>query len=441
MASIKFDGTEILTSAYMPQYVKHESAPDRSLISMPLAREDGQVLIAERYGEKIITLKGTLKAASQDALDAAIDSFKELFSRVEKNLDISWNGSTRRYVATCRKHDFDRDHYHTSAVPWSAEFVVSTGVGKDTSSTTALDEHALTTDDTDTTGDFIAEDSFTLSGSKAPEPVITLEIVSVGDDDMLGIEYEDTDTGERIIVTRNVDWSAAVGKKVVIDCANKKVTDNLSSTDQVEGPFYGAFPSFKIGTNNVKIRSGGILNQTSSDQTLSDGESNIGYTATTIRYAMSFQVPYSDATFCDVVLGLSKIGTPSSALTVQIVSDSDGEPNLADVLLTGSVAAADVPSYPSFGYCRASNGAGVTLDANTTYWLVAYASSGVDGSNNYRWAIPSGTTYPRGVPLVSSDSGSNWVAGGGVPSFRILIGGFSAATELKHSVVYRKTYL
>src|SRR5687768_8699436 len=132
MASIQFDGTEILTTAYIPQFVKHESVADHLLNSLPLGREDGSIIVSSRYGQKIIRIQGTLKAATQAALDDAIDAFKELFSRPEKNLDISWSSGTRRYVASCLRHEFDRDHYHTNAVPWSAEFVVATGVGVDT---------------------------------------------------------------------------------------------------------------------------------------------------------------------------------------------------------------------------------------------------------------------------------------------------------------------
>lgn len=441
MSSIQFAGTEILTSAYIPQFAKHESAPDRAVVALGLVRDDGDVLISERYGKKIITLRGTLKAATQDALDEAIDDFKELFSRSEKNLDISWNGGTRRYVATCIRHEFNRDHYHTNAVPWTAEFVVSNGVGNDTSDTIARNEASLTTSDSGSTGDFTVTDSFSLDGSKPPQPVITIEIVSVGDDDMLGIEYENTDTGERIIITRNVDWQAASGKQIIIDCANKKVTDNLASSVQVEGPFYGVFPRFKLGTNDVRIRSGGIVNQQSSDTSIPNSASSVNTTSTAIRYAMSFQVPYTDATFCDITLGLSKVGSPGSALLVAVVSDNSGVPNLANTIYSGSIAAANISADPVYTYVRASNGAGATLQANTTYWLVAWCASGVDGSNYYRWHADAALSYPRGAPLLSTNSGSSWITNSAVPSFRILIGGLSAACTFKHSVHYKRTFL
>ena len=40
MGSIQFDSTEILTTAYLPRFIKHETVAERSLHTLPLARED-----------------------------------------------------------------------------------------------------------------------------------------------------------------------------------------------------------------------------------------------------------------------------------------------------------------------------------------------------------------------------------------------------------------
>jgi hypothetical protein len=438
--SIKFDNVEILTTAYMPQYAKHETAPDRVLNTLPLAREDGEVLISERYNRKIITLRGTLKATTQANLDTAIDGFKELFSRPEKNLDVAWAGGTRRYVATCVRHSFDRDHYHTTALPWSAEFVVASGIGKDTTATLARDEAALTTDDEDVEGDFIAEDTFTLSGSKAPEPVITLEIVDAASN-MKGIEYTNLDTNERIIINRNVDWSAATGKQIKIDCENKRVLDNLATDDFVEGPFHGVFPRFKLGTNNVRIRSGGFVNQRSSDTdaaTLTGSQFN--FSDSQNRMALSFQVPYQDSTFSGVTLGLTKIGTPTTNLFAFVQTDDEGKPS-GSSLASFTFDQSTLPGYPDYEYINIPFAAIFSLSPNTTYWLVVGTQSGVDVSNHPVWNVSESITYPRGRGRYSTNGGTTWQDMAAIPSFRLLMGGFSAATEMKHSVSYTKTYL
>ena len=137
--NVLFDNVELVTSSYAPKYVKHESTSLRNVALLELAREDGAVLISEKYGVKYITIVGSLKASSQSALETAIDNFKELFSRLEKDLDISWAGSTRRYVVTCVRHTFNRDYLNINFVPWAAEFVVASGVGKDTAITAVVD--------------------------------------------------------------------------------------------------------------------------------------------------------------------------------------------------------------------------------------------------------------------------------------------------------------
>ena len=157
--SIKFDGVEILTTTYIPRYVKHESAPERELTLLNLAREDGSVLVTEKYGTKTITLIGYLVGSSKSDLETKIDSFKELFSRKEKNLDIDWEAGTRRYVATCIRHNFDRDHFHLLFVPWTAEFVIAGGIGQDISLTVPINDvfYEVTTP---------ISDNFTMVGSK-----------------------------------------------------------------------------------------------------------------------------------------------------------------------------------------------------------------------------------------------------------------------------------
>lgn len=434
--SIQFDSTEILTTAYIPQYVKHESAPERILSALQLAREDGSIMVADRRGVKIITLKGTLVAASQDALDAAIDAFKELLSRKEKNLDISWNASTRRYVATCTNHLFDRDHYNTNAVPWTAEFTVLSGEGKDTATTTALNANSLSITGSQT-------DSFTMAGSKPAKPVITLDVDGVGAA-VKGIEYKNTDTGEKIQITRNKTWGGGSGKNIIVDCLNRKVTDNLDATaTYVEGIFYGVFPTFKIGTNNLQITLGKLVNQTSPDpDDLSKISTAYTLQATTSRLAQGFSVPYTDSTFSALTLALRKTGAPGT-LEIRIETDSNGAPSgtLVDASATVNVAHGSLST--GYTYYTATFASLFSLTANTKYWIVLKASATLDGSNYYDWGVITDPLYlyPTGGVSNSTDSGVTYIQTGETYGFRVLYGGTSPSSTLLHTVVYTKAYL
>ena len=89
MTSVKFDSTEIVSTTYIPRFFKHESDPEIQINTADLARDDGSIIVSDRNGQKRILVQGILTASSQTNLETAIDTFKELFRRVGKNLDIS----------------------------------------------------------------------------------------------------------------------------------------------------------------------------------------------------------------------------------------------------------------------------------------------------------------------------------------------------------------
>lgn len=426
-ASIKFDNTEILSTTYNPQFVKHESIPERNIVSMPLAREDGNVFITEFFGEKRIVVQGILMAATESALDTAIDTFKELFRRVQKNLDISWEAGTRRYVATCIKHNFDRDHFNLLFVPWSAEFIIPSGEGKDTSVSTPNNEVVLTT----TTP---VASTVVLAGSKPPKPTIKIQ-GSNFPATAQGIEFKNTDTGEKIIMTR----SSAFGNTDIVRfyCDEKKVTYYVSS--EVEQDFYGVFPNFDIGTNNVQISVGSLVNQETTQLAASFGTGSL-INATTRRLAQSFEVPYANTTFKGIQAVLDKTGSPGD-ITWRVETDNGNKPSgtLVGANATGTIAAASVGASAAYVVGNSTNT--WSLSANTKYWLVLSAAATLDVSNNYGWSYGA-SLYTKGNASESSDSGSTYTdAPTNDFGFKILYGGTSGTSSAKFTVTYYKTYL
>jgi hypothetical protein len=434
-ASIQFDSTEILNTTYVPRFVKHESAAERMIASLPVAREDGEAFIDEHYGTKSIVLQGIITGTTQALLEDQIDTMKELFSRTEKNLDIDWNGSTRRYVASCVKHEFNRDHFNLKFCPWTAEFRVLSGEGKGTSTTTA--RNAVVIQLTSGPG----TDSFDEAGSKPAKPKITIEMGSTTTK-VKGIQYKNTDTGEKIVVTRT-DSSWFQADQIIIDCLLKKVTEDIASDHFTEGKFYGVFPRFAIGTNNVEITGGGIVNQSTSDTVTGDSTTGDTLDATTKRKAQSFIVPYTDATFKGITLMLEKTGTPGN-MTVRIETDNAGKPSgtLADANATFTITAVSVTSKAY--YTKYSTNLW-TLSGNTRYWIVISAAATLNGSNYYTVygvVADKGLDYQNGKAMTSADSGGTY-ADWSDPDFvfRIRYGGEPDTFSVKHTVVYTKTYL
>lgn len=245
MFSVQFDLTELVNSTYHLQYAKHQQAPNREMIIDRLGNRDGEVIISNYYRRKRITVKGTLVGSSASDLQNKVDTFKELFSREAKNLDITPTGGiTRRYVATCDRHTLDQDHYNITFLPWTAEFIVPLGYGKSTSLTNHSDDDITASPHTS---------SFSVTGSRGCLPVITLTVDS--ETSMTAIKFENTTTDQYITVTPSGGYTNS--DVLEIDCENMTCKLNGTSID-----FVGVFPSFDVGSNSYKITvtDGGAFN-------------------------------------------------------------------------------------------------------------------------------------------------------------------------------------
>lgn len=381
MASIKFDNTEILDSTHIPRFIKHESATERFLNTLELARENGSVLVSDRRGRKIIRLQGILTATTEALLETAIDTFKELFARQEKNLDISWEGTgTRRYVASCIEHTFDRDHFHQLFVPWTAEFVVLSGIGEATTEDTIVNADTFTAN--------YKTKAITLAGSAEPKIRFSIAIDSPNNT-IKGVELQNTDTGERIIVP---SASSLEGKTIEVDTRLKTV-----KIDSVESLYYGLFPKFSVGSNNIKISCGDIIDQQFAPTTRN---SNYGVHSA-LKIAQGFRVPYTNTTYTSIWLEMAYVGNPSVACSVRIETDNAGAPSgtLVDVNAYGSISKPEMSGAGTPIWYQVFFNSSFALQSNTQYWIVLepYAG-GLNSSNAYQWYYEAGVyaTYKFG---------------------------------------------
>lgn len=419
---VKFDGVSIITSPYHPEFIGHESSPERALSILNLAREDGAVIIADRYNSKRIIISGILTGSNQDDLEIKIDAFKELFGRLEKNLDIEWNGSTRRYKATCENHNFDRKYYMTKFVPWTAQFIVPQGIGEDISETILFENIPIT-------GSIITGPA-TFQGSAKPRPRFRIRCSTTASSPR-GLSIENIDNNERIVITRFYGFGA--NKNFEIDCRNKTV-----KYDGEIIPFYGVFPKFEIGTNNVEIKIAEILDQ-AYELPLSWGSTGSVYT--NVKRAQSFTVPYKDGTYQTIELLLSRSGIPTSNLQIEIQTDDGGKPSgiavpNASFLIPGAGIGA------SLAWHKANSANPFALEANTRYWIVPNATG--SSGNCYNWAMDdTSASYKRGNSSYTSDNGATWDDEPDVDlAFRLRYGGIiDPAKTYNLDIYYYKRYL
>lgn len=433
--SIKFDNVELMNASYTPKAVRHDSSPVREMEILELAREDGGVLVSERFRPKVIEIEGTLKASSRSALDSLIDDFKELLSRKNKNLDISYGGSTRRYIAYAEEIRINRDYYHNLFVPYYVRFIVPSGIGKDTTETAALDG-------VDADPPYTGNVSF--EGSAEPKPKITLTIGS-GWYYAKGIQFENTTRSEKCIITLRKYGYFSDGDILIIDCDEKKVTLKKYMyyywTDE-EIEFYGVIPSFQIGSNDIEIKAGNLVDQQFvPDETKTLVDDKI-YGNNYV--AQSFMVSHTDETYNGYYLRIKKVGSPPDALYVEVRDDNNGKPGSYVAGSSVSISAADVGT--SFDWILANTEVNFTLNANTKYWLVVSMAAGQGDINNcYSWRGNSGiaANYGRGHVVKTTDYGANFTNYiDQDKGFKLLFGGKAdTSPQLTLDIDYYKRWL
>jgi len=398
MASIKFDNTELVNTTYVPRFVKHESSPERESVLLPITRQNGSVRVSSRYSTKTIQLQGILTGTSQANLEANIDAFKELFSRIDKNLDIDWNGTTRRYVATCQKHEFDRDHFHMLFVPWTAEFIVPSGIGKNTSETSLYDVSAITDSSTQITLTFL--------GSSQPKPVFTINMTTVGSAQV--IQLLNNDTGEYM----KIDGPFTNGDEVIVDCLNLTVKKNTVSI-----PFRGVFPNFYKGANDFYFNIIGAGSNVDQDQPYENGSRNVNYDyGTGSPWAAQSFVPTESGYIDKITMVVDKTGTPGGYMNFLIYDDNNGQHGQPGTALSANgyqIAAADVGAKASVDAIWVS-GTKPFLIAGKKYWIALNPNqeTGTDTSNNFSWYFSDYISdYPAGKAMFRASSSGTWYNG------------------------------
>lgn len=243
--AISFDTNDLQT--YSPTTVvgiitngiEHTNLPVKDAALFGLANTNQSVIPYVGYPSKAITIKGVIVGSSQANLDSRIDSFKAYFLGKDKNLDIEYNGTTRRYVATANTISVVRQQKALWAT-FQIEFVCTLPFGKNTTATTALSAAGRTLSG--------YTDPYTFLGS-APAllPVITITYSAVSGGASF-VTFGNNANGQGITITDQT-WVAA--DVLEIDVVNKTVKKN-----GVEIDFLGAFPEFAPGAQNFSYTDG-----------------------------------------------------------------------------------------------------------------------------------------------------------------------------------------
>lgn len=229
--NISFDNVSLMNDPFIVDEITNDDVPNRQVFLSSLARQRGGNLLNTEYNPKAFKMSGHIVGATASDLDDHKDEFRELLSRAEKNLDISYGAGTRRYIATATKITMPGKYYHLTYIPFEVEFIVPSGIGTDITETTATTTGVAT---------LIAQDTLSILGSVRPKVKTTLNITAASG--ITGVSF--LCNGDKITLTNAV----VAGDAIVIDENALKITLN-----GVNQPYIGIFPQFGLGANVYSI--------------------------------------------------------------------------------------------------------------------------------------------------------------------------------------------
>lgn len=220
--------------------IDHTDGPDMLMSLLALADADGSSIPAINYPSKPVALAGVIKGSSQADLDSRIDTFKGYFTGKDKNLDIAYGSSTRRYIATAGVPKIQRKQRSYMAV-FQVPLTCTNPFGLDTSATALFATH---------TGSTVATFTETPTvGGNAPFqlPIFTITLTALtGAGDYVLIS---NDNNNQEIMLYGLGLVA--GDVIVIDCVERTVTVN-----GVEVDYYGTFLELEPGANSITYTDG-----------------------------------------------------------------------------------------------------------------------------------------------------------------------------------------
>lgn len=332
--TIKFDGVDLGLATYLTRYAQHETPARKIQHLTNISGGNGTILTSNYLGEKEIRLEGVINDSTIADLEEKIDEFKELFNRAEKILEISWGGTTRKYIATCREQDFSRDFFNDLYVPWRAVFVVPSGVGYEDGEKDVIEATI--------NNGFYEKTDLEFGGSAEPKPIIRITIgTSVpGKHTQIAIEGNDS-SALMIKANRTTDAVLTADDVFELDCANK--TLKFNTVEQEKNStwyFYGNFPRFKAGENNtVRITIGNI--QSESNDILPSVISGFRVYNSSFptdgwhphAIGQLFSVNNTDVSFTKLAIYCRKVGTPTGnyVLSLRTPSAVADEPSLTSI--------------------------------------------------------------------------------------------------------------
>jgi len=205
------------------------SAPPKEIKTVDLAREDGSVVVFERYLPKDAGLTGYINTNDEMSADLALDTLKRYAGRKGLELKVGYAGGYRIWAVEVETVIVSRGASDLSYIPFTIKIKAAKPFATDGSEDTMVDEAGVTTASktvgVNNAGTYLA----------IPEIVITVNAINPNNADVT-ISISNPSTQETISFT---DTFVATDV-ITVDCVNKLVFHNSTSI-----PATGLFPSWE----------------------------------------------------------------------------------------------------------------------------------------------------------------------------------------------------
>lgn len=386
---LSFDGYNLQNDTIITSDIDgDEQAPPKGIGVFELPVLHGAKKTFEKVQARRITIAGLVKSATISGLVGKLEEMKELFTRQDKQLLITYpNGYPRLYSATVEGAlEIQRDPWSLNIAPFKATFLCAEPWSVQTA-TSISGVYNITGP--------VASLALGISGTLDPQPQIWFHTTASGS----RFSLTNTTTGDTIEVPTTF---SGTGRSLLIDCYNYQV-----SIDGQPVTFKGTFPRFNPGVNNLLIQTygtaGGAIDQSYQDPTTATYNTDIGGPST--FRAQSFVPAITKILAVELYLARYGSGPITSAydLTVSIQADSAGKPSGTDLV------SATIPAFNSTtpSWKRATFSSALTVTVGTTYWIVIKALSAP--AFTYSIYYSSTSQYANGGAAWTTDGGVSWL--------------------------------
>ncbi len=235
-----FDSYDLQDANIILTKIEHDTIPALELKRYRIIRGDGEIVTDSRYGAKKILLIGRVNGSSSADLESRLDTLREKlrgYDKINKDLVIDYNATTRVYKAVCVSLSVDRRSGTVNFAEFQAEFVSTTPFGLAPASASLASVNAETTSPN--------TETLAVGGTAERQKLIfTYVLNSFTGDASNTVTFKNDDTAYEISVSRA--WTAAD----VLEIDTKEMTVKVNGIDV---DYSGAFPDFAPGSRDLII--------------------------------------------------------------------------------------------------------------------------------------------------------------------------------------------